>query len=734
MKKILLSILSICFLAITGYSQKTDAFETQVADAGASKPARYLEGTMNNLSGPRTIYSWTIESWVYIPDTTGTGAHYLFGTSTAAYNKGFTFELNSNKLFIRLFANGNTFDAFGKTTVMPGTWNHVAATFDNTGNVIKLYLNGIEDGTATKSWNYGDINQKFFVGVQPRFKTITRQSKIDDIKIWNYEKTAAEVKKGMIGCQGPDSRLVLYYDFEGITGTTVADKAGNVNLSIKGHSTTATGVIPGVVSCAPDTAYVNHAATGDDDGSSWANAYTDIRDAFLTASPGREIWVAKGTYKRDGTNQDVVLGWSADNVKLYGGFNGTETSISQRNWANNPTILSGEIGSPTNPNDNCFSTLAGPIGTAANPITYALIDGFTVSDGRAIYTTNTYETRRYGGGFFSYDYVKKTDIRNCTFTNNFADASGGAVSIAAYAVDKTVNFENCIFDNNTGKNASAMYISSRSGNDITVTVNNCLFTNNTTSSAASGTNQTTLIYLHVQTGGNLDVDIINSTFANNNNTYTGTNDVGTILAYSQSTSGTKNVNIDNCIFYGNSSDDKLIKKHSSTAGDYTNIKVNNTISDVSSAITNYSETNVLNQNPMFTDPTNDDYTLKNGSPAIDAGSTTGLNILASDLAGQKRIANGKIDLGCYESGSTSSINNLAKDQLKVYPNPTQGKITVENNHKIIQSIKVLNLTGAAVLEFTANINTIDVSSLQQGVYILQVNYGNSVGYSQFIKN
>ena len=41
--------------------------------------------------------------------------------------------------------------------------------------------------------------------------------------------------------------------------------------------------------------YVNVAATGAHNGSSWTNAYTNLKDAITNTSSG-EIWVAQGDY------------------------------------------------------------------------------------------------------------------------------------------------------------------------------------------------------------------------------------------------------------------------------------------------------------------------------------------------------------------------------------------------------------------------------------------------------
>ena len=64
------------------------------------------------------------------------------------------------------------------------------------------------------------------------------------------------------------------------------------------------------------------------------------------------------------------------------------------------------------------------------------------------------------------------------------------------------------------------------------------------------------------------------------------------------------------------------------------------------------EKNVFTGDPGFVDAANGDYRLAAGSPCIDAGDNsyaTG----DTDLAGNARIANGTVDIGCYEYGGTT---------------------------------------------------------------------------------
>lgn len=74
--------------------------------------------------------------------------------------------------------------------------------------------------------------------------------------------------------------------------------------------------------------------TGAGDGASWSSAFKTVTEAMAVAGAGDEIWVARGAYPERIT---VKAG-----VKLYGGFNATETLLSARDWRVNHSILDGQ--------------------------------------------------------------------------------------------------------------------------------------------------------------------------------------------------------------------------------------------------------------------------------------------------------------------------------------------------------------------------------------------------------
>ncbi|MBL4660056.1 MAG: hypothetical protein JKY19_06850, partial [Alcanivoracaceae bacterium] len=94
--------------------------------------------------------------------------------------------------------------------------------------------------------------------------------------------------------------------------------------------------------------HVNASATPGGDGRSWASAFNHLQYALDASLLINEIWVAAGIYYPDDgggqSNNDRLASFTLiDGVSIYGGFNGTETQLDQRDPELNVTVLSGDI-------------------------------------------------------------------------------------------------------------------------------------------------------------------------------------------------------------------------------------------------------------------------------------------------------------------------------------------------------------------------------------------------------
>ncbi|MCA9753674.1 MAG: hypothetical protein KC591_15875 [Gemmatimonadetes bacterium] len=124
------------------------------------------------------------------------------------------------------------------------------------------------------------------------------------------------------------------------------------------------------------TFFVDPTAPGADDGSSWADAFADLQSALALATNGDEIRVAGGTYVPGPTRSDTFrLPSGVVTRGSFGGYSSPEPDA--RDFDATPSILSGEIGTPTR-DDNCYSVVDAS-GTAAG----TTLDGFVVTRGHA---------------------------------------------------------------------------------------------------------------------------------------------------------------------------------------------------------------------------------------------------------------------------------------------------------------------------------------------------------------
>ncbi len=424
--------------------------------------------------------------------------------------------------------------------------------------------------------------------------------------------------------------------------------------------------------------YVNGAATGLNNGTTWQNAFTSLQAAIEAAiCGGKQIWVAKGTYypsaipggcRECGTDPRKYAFKVYGGTAIYGGFIGTENTLAERDIVANPTILSGNIGALGDSLDNCYHVVV-----AEGKADIFPLDGFTITGGQADFYGSSYINNNIfysldGGGIYSSGVVQMF-VQNCTLTGNFAGSNGGAVSnqnsLGLYlnkcnVVGNSAGFiagainnnaarlvvNECVFEANHAPKTGAI-INSNAGE---ITANNTIFSGNHS----------------VRDGGvfftkNSSITKLNScTFYNN---YSEADASITAGAFWYGDGGAGAGEITNCIFYNN-----RINSNSATPN-YTepnadinpdaNLVIKNTMRQTQ-ASTCATCVQGFNVDPLFANAANvagpdglyrtadDGLQPQVGSPAINTGTNSGVASLPADIAGASRIQDAFTDLGAYE--------------------------------------------------------------------------------------
>jgi|GEM_PF-1546760 len=235
--------------------------------------------------------------------------------------------------------------------------------------------------------------------------------------------------------------------------------------------------------------YYVDSTTGDDShtGASWSAAYRNVSKALFKAktstAPHVEIWVAKGTYYPvtgipglpfDDIDTAFAIyrgNGIGKSLKLYGGFAGTEASISARDTLHK-SILDGLIGAYPLLASTHVAVIAG-LSKFSDSL---IIDNFTISHAAGgIDENKNYNgvavPDAYGGGLsLVKDSTNKLAIRNCVFSGNSSIGGGGL-----YIEKSIVNISGCSFTANTALNYGAGIYNMESSPHIS----NCNFAVNT---------------------------------------------------------------------------------------------------------------------------------------------------------------------------------------------------------------------------------------------------------------
>ncbi|WP_288429517.1 immunoglobulin domain-containing protein, partial [uncultured Spirosoma sp.] len=451
--------------------------------------------------------------------------------------------------------------------------------------------------------------------------------------------------------------------------------SGRYSVVVRGYCNqlTSSSVELRVVSLSGSLIYVTAGGSGDGSGSSWSNALagSQLASAVNAAPAGTSFWIGAGTYRPSpctadcGAEQRAATFRVAPGVALYGGFAGSETSLEQRNWRSQPTVLSGDIGQGGVASDNSLHVVTL---TGASPATR--LDGLVIQDGNAdggrgggvlIDGTNSSPTLVHcrlqnnradrGGGLYVFtSSVSNGLVEDCQFVANQVQGLGGAyygeAVVANNSPQLVLRFVNCVFQgNSSSQNGGAVGSYSDDGSfDANETLNeplfvNCLFAGNTAVNVGGA------VFGYSFRGGSYHgysrPRLVNCTVVGNT---AGSGGGITAVWFSGNSTSTGSVEVTNSIVWGN------VGGNLFPAG----------LGGVTYSLVEGGWPGTANQggDPRFVDAGGGNYQLSSCSPALDAGLSSAVSGVSTDLLGQPRLYGGGVDLGAYELQTASSDRGL----------------------------------------------------------------------------
>jgi len=97
------------------------------------------------------------------------------------------------------------------------------------------------------------------------------------------------------------------------------------------------------------------------------------------------------------------------------------------------------------------------------------------------------------------------------------------------------------------------------------------------------------------------------------------------------------------------------------------------------------------------------------------------------------VSDGDFMTSRYTSGLVGIEDNVVLSSFNIFPNPVKEQLTINTENEIINSIKIIDVTGKTIKVFTQNTTTINVVDLAKGLYVLQVQTDKGIGTKRFIK-
>lgn len=383
----------------------------------------------------------------------------------------------------------------------------------------------------------------------------------------------------------------------------------------------------------PGQTIIRVSTTGNDanNGLSWQAPKRHIQAAIdAISATGGEVWVKAGTYY-----ERINAGMF---VHIYGGFQGNETSRTNRNWTANITSIDGQrLG-------NVVSLgMCGLLST---------IDGFTIRN----------------GGHGVYEEYASPSIANNTITNNISGiyCSGGSPTISNNTISSNTSsgvacmsahplISRNLIDSNSAEQGAGIWCGWRA---YPLIENNTICRNQAVESESDSSGIGGAVFCN----GYSSPGISNNLIYDNSAKYGGAvycGGYGEVIPGIFNNTIVGNTAVDGSIYSDYASpvvDNNIVAFNSAGIYGYTWSIMNNCM--YGNENYNYKEcdpsTNDISLDPKLQNVSLHDFHLKSDSPCINAGYNFPGYLSSQDFDGDQRVIGGAVDIGADESSSVSS--------------------------------------------------------------------------------
>ena len=360
---------------------------------------------------------------------------------------------------------------------------------------------------------------------------------------------------------------------------------------------------------------------------------TELQAAIDAAEAGTTVYVQAGTYQGNFKFKD--------GVNVSGGWN--EDFTSQTDYA---TVLDA-------------NNSGRPVSSTTNLTALTVWSNLKLTNGNP------------GDGGGGTHLRTNARLEHCLIEGNTTGGSGKAGGGAQ--LYNGGQLYNCIIRNNTATgDAGAVRINGSAGKVI-----NCLIVNNTATKRCGGIQSET------------DADIIGNTIVGNDQNTSSDTDGDKSrcgLTCAKSSSIAEGYYLANNIIWGNKHKGVVNSAQIFYISRYpAEQRINNAVYNQT---TGTGSIELSADDPGFVDAANGNYALVSGSVLIDAGDNSVAQV-AEDIAGNVRIANDKVDIGCYEfipqSETPTAIDNT-KANTKAAKQIRNGQLLILRDGKMYNAL------------------------------------------------